>query len=188
MNWMWIIIGVLAGLFFMTKRNGNNRIEAGGNRDREETETYTPVVRSMTGTGDLREVREAIAAGERALDSLRTAKDRLNSARAWGVYDILGGGLISSMIKHGKIDDANEWVQQANHDLRRFSKELRDVTGEGEYIRTGDMVSVLDMFCDNFLTDIMVQSRINGAREQIDSIIGRVQETVRELERKAAGC
>ena len=101
---------------------------------------------------------------------------------------ILGGGLISSMIKHGKIDDANEWVQQANHDLRRFSKELRDVTGEGEYIRTGDMVSVLDMFCDNFLTDIMVQSRINGAREQIDSIIGRVQETVRELERKAAGC
>ena len=84
MNWMWIIIGVLAGLLFMTKRNENNRIETGDNRDREETETYTPVVRSMTGTGDLREVREAIAAGERALDSLRTAKDRLNSARAWG--------------------------------------------------------------------------------------------------------
>ena len=51
MNWMWIIIGVLAGLLFMTKRNENNRIEAGDNRDREETETYTPVVRSMTGTG-----------------------------------------------------------------------------------------------------------------------------------------
>ena len=188
MNWMWIIIGVLAGLFFVTKRNENNRIEAGDIRDREETEPCAPVVRSITGTGDPREVHEAIAAGERALESLRTAKDRLNSARAWGVYDILGGGLISSMIKHGKIDDANEWVQQANHDLRRFSKELRDVTGEGEYIRTGDMVSVLDMFCDNFLTDIMVQSRINGARNQIDSIIGRVQETVRELKHKAAGC
>ena len=39
-----------------------------------------------------RERQEAIEAGYKALDSLREAYMKLDSARGWGVYDILGGG------------------------------------------------------------------------------------------------
>ena len=59
-------------------------------------------------------------------------------------------------------------MEQANHDLRRFSKELRDVPGEDLYVQTGDLISMLDIFCDNFFSDIMVQGRINDARNRID--------------------
>ena len=36
------------------------------------------------------EIREAIDAGERAIISLRAAQDKLNSARNWGIFDMVG--------------------------------------------------------------------------------------------------
>ena len=133
-----------------------------------------------------REINEALDAGERALESLRTAKSKLDSARAWGIYDIIGGGMISSMIKHGQISKANEWIQEANYDLRRFAKELRDIPGETLRIDVGDFASMLDIFCDNFFSDIMVQSRINDARRRLDRVIPEVEEAVQALRNRAA--
>ena len=75
-------------------------------------------------------------------------------------------------------------MQLANNDLRTFEKELGDVTGRGTYIQTGDLVSVLDMFCDNIVSDLTVQNRIKQAMVQIDSIIERVQDTVWTLKKK----
>lgn len=42
----------------------------------------------MTGYDRNKEIMEAIAAGERALSSLRAAQDSLNSARGWGILDM----------------------------------------------------------------------------------------------------
>ena len=41
-----------------------------------------------------KEIREAINAGKRAKASLNEARNKLNSAKNWGIFDILGGGLI----------------------------------------------------------------------------------------------
>ena len=46
-----------------------------------------------------KEKREAIEAGQRALSSLRTAKENLNSAKNWGLVDMFGGGFFSTMLK-----------------------------------------------------------------------------------------
>ena len=46
-----------------------------------------------------KEKREAVKAGERALASLKSAKSKLDEAKSWGVVDILGGGIVSSLIK-----------------------------------------------------------------------------------------
>ena len=54
------------------------------------------------------EVREAIEAGERALASLRDARESLGSARNWGLLDLLGGRSISGLVKHVKIDNARQ--------------------------------------------------------------------------------
>ena len=42
-----------------------------------------------------KEKREAIEAGRRALSSLRTAKENLNSAKNWGLVDMFGGGFFT---------------------------------------------------------------------------------------------
>ena len=74
-----------------------------------------------------REMKEAIDAGERALSSLRMAQEKLNSAGNWGLFDMFGGGLFSTMIKRSKMDDASKLMETAKSDLKRFQKELKDV-------------------------------------------------------------
>ena len=53
---------------------------------------------------DQREIREAIQAGEAALRSLERAKEKMGSAKNWGIFDMMGGGLLRSLFKHSKFD------------------------------------------------------------------------------------
>ena len=74
-----------------------------------------------------REMQEAIQAGEQALQSLYGAKEKLGSARNWGIFDMLGGGLISDLMKHSKMNAASSLMEQAKSDIQKFQRELRDV-------------------------------------------------------------
>ena len=84
--------------------------------------------KKMEGYNIEKEMREAIEAGENALYSLRAAKEELRKAGNWGIADLLGGGFFVSLIKHSKMDEASRLMEQARYDLKKFQKELRDVT------------------------------------------------------------
>ena len=199
MEFFAVIIGIGIGYALYRKNRSNH--EEDYDDDYEEEARFEPrepvyptrnlYYEEPLNTADpnaaLREIDEAIRAGERALDSLREAKNQLNSARNWGIYDMIGGGLISSMIKHSKIDQANEWMDQANQDLRRFAKELRDVDGEGLQIDTGSLVTMLDIFCDNFFSDLLVQQKINDGRARIDALSERIEDVLYTLKQRANG-
>ena len=199
MEFLAVIIGIGIG-YALYRKNRANR-EEDYDDDYEEEARFEPresvyPTRNLSyeeplNTADpnaaLREIDEAIRAGERALDSLREAKNQLNSARNWGIYDMIGGGLISSMIKHSKIDQANEWMDQANRDLRCFAKELRDVDGEDLQIDTGSLVTMLDIFCDNFFSDLLVQQKINDGRARIDALSERIEDVLYTLKQRANG-
>lgn len=73
-----------------------------------------------------KEKREAIDAGNKALESLHTAKENLDSAHNWGLFDMFAGGLISSLAKHSKMNQARQHMEQAKWDLRNFSEELKE--------------------------------------------------------------
>lgn len=129
-----------------------------------------------------REINEAIQAGNQALRSLRQAKECLNSAGNWGIVDLLGGGLISTFVKHSKMKDADGLIQQARSDLRYFSRELMDVDSVSDFhIETGDFLSFADYFFDGLIADWLVQSRINDAKRQVDNAIQNVEEILRRL-------
>ncbi len=62
-----------------------------------------------------REVGEAISAGRTAESALSAVLNSLDSAEDWGTWDMLGGGLLTTMAKHGHLDDAQAgigWAQQ----------------------------------------------------------------------------
>ena len=84
---------------------------------------------------DLRtEIDEAIEAADRALEHLYRARDLLHSARNWGAFDILAGGFISSLIKRGKMSDAQDELDAARSALATFAYELRDIAGIGRWV------------------------------------------------------
>lgn len=129
-----------------------------------------------------KERREAVFAGERARSSLVKALDALDSARGWGIYDILGGGFISTMIKHSKMDKASDYIKQAQEELMCFSRELGDIREyAGINLSTGDFWGFADWFFDGFLSDWMVQGRINDARKQVQQAIYRIDSVLERL-------
>lgn len=131
---------------------------------------------------DNKERMEAIRAGERARNSLTNALNALNSARGWGIYDLLGGGMISTFIKHSKMDKASDYLEQAKQDIIAFSDEVNDVKDlENINLSTRDFWGFSDWFFDSFLSDWIVQDRINDAIRQVEYAIRQVNSILERL-------
>ena len=132
-----------------------------------------------------REMKEAMDAGERALSSLRNAQRKLNSAGNWGLLDMFGGGLFSTIMKRSKMDDAQQLMEAAKSDLKRFQRELKDVNIPLDLrMEVGSFLSFADFFFDGFVADYLVQSKISEAKEQVSDAIIRVEQILSELKRK----
>lgn len=106
---------------------------------------------------EARDVQAAREAGQRALASLREAKKSLDSARNWGFVDILGGGLITSLVKHSRMDDASEAIERAQTDLEAFARALRGVSGvTGVRLERDGVLEAFDVLLDNSISDLFV--------------------------------
>lgn len=130
-----------------------------------------------------KEVEEAIGAGKSLLYSLRQVNESLQSASNWGLWDVLGRGMIVTMAKHSKIDQAKSEISRAQTLLSKFYRELEDVDGHVNIdIDIGSFLTFADYFFDGLLADLTVQSRINEAKEKVSDTISKVNSIVRRLE------
>ena len=133
----------------------------------------------------LKEMKEAVQAGHYVLHDLEEARDHLHSARNWGTYDMLGGGMISTHIKHNNIDEAMDYIHDAEASLRRFGKELQDVQQSLSIeIDIGNFLRFSDYFFDGFISDWMVQGRINETLSKVEDKLDEVKQLVRQLEKE----
>ena len=127
-------------------------------------------------------INEAIAAGEQALDSLYAAKQKLDSAKGWGWVDLFGGGFITDMIKHGKIEDASRCMEDAKCNLRIFQQELSDAQISVDLdMEVGEFLAFADFFFDGLIADYLVQSKIEDARRQVADAIQQVSDILEKL-------
>lgn len=129
------------------------------------------------------EIEEALAAGRAALDSLNRVNQSLSSAKGFGIWDMLGGGFVSGMLKHSKIDSASAEMENAKMLLGKFQKELRDVSMHPDmHIDIGSFAVFADFFLDNIVSDWYVQSKINQSKEQVEEAIEHVKTALNNLE------
>ncbi|GFN35770.1 hypothetical protein [Tepidimicrobium xylanilyticum] len=130
-----------------------------------------------------KEVEEAIGAGKSLLYSLRQVDESLQSASNWGLWDVLAGGMIVTMAKHSKIDQAKSEISRVQTLLSKFYRELEDVDGHVNIdIDIGSFLTFADYFFDGLLVDLTLQSRINEAKEKVSDTISKVNSIVRRLE------
>lgn len=95
-----------------------------------------------------RELTEAAHAATEAAQALSRAQASLGSASSWSTYDtFFGGGLISSAIKHSRLDDAAAAAAYADRRLAVMRTELADVQ-EYTPVVTEVAVDVLTRFAD----------------------------------------
>lgn len=130
----------------------------------------------------LREVNEAITAGEGVLHSLYLAQDSLGSAGRWGAWDMLGGGMLSTAIKHSRINDSREHIHDAQRRMRHFHKELKDIERHIEvHFDTGGILKFADFFFDGLIVDWVVQGRIRNSEEQVLAYNKKIAKIMEQL-------
>ena len=129
------------------------------------------------------EIDEAIEAADEALDYLYEAKEALFSAGNWGIVDMLGGGLFTTFLKHSKMNNASEALEDAKRAIHHFKDELEDVDRILDVnLNTGDFLSFADYFFDGLVTDWLMQSRISEAKKQVNYAISEIKDIKAELE------
>lgn len=128
---------------------------------------------------DERELAEAKKAADTALRALEEARDYLSSARNWGIADILGGGFLTTLIKRGKMDDAERCLMRARNAMNRLAEELADLPGAR--LEAGDFLEFADYFFDGAIADFLVQSRIKRTLEQTEEAMRRVRRVREQL-------
>lgn len=121
----------------------------------------------------IQEIEEVLQEAEPALHYLNETFNQLQSAESWGTFDMIGGGLLVTSIKHGKIDEARLGISKAQFYLDNLSRELRDVvlpTQLNESIDIGDFDSFGDYIFDGLIFDFIVQEKISKSRSHVQSV------------------
>lgn len=131
---------------------------------------------------DLKEVKEAINAGNVVISNLNSTNSLLNSAENWGTWDIIGGGMMSTMIKRDKMREAQESISLVQHSLKRFANELKDVSIDINVDLTLDsFLGFADYIFDGFFVDLAVQSKIHQAQNKVNQVNNQVNSILRKL-------
>lgn len=130
----------------------------------------------------LKEIKEAVYAGERASTLVGKIQKTLQSVANGGTFDMVGGGILPSLAKRNKMREARDQIHDFQHTLRKFSRELMDVDME-IIIDLGidDFLEFADWFFDGLIVDWMVQSKISNTREQIDRLDSKIDSLVSRL-------
>lgn len=128
------------------------------------------------------ELEEALSVGNRLFSCLSNVVESLDSAKGYGVWDMVGGGIIATAGKHSHLDTAQSTLEDAKELMKKFKKELSDiqVTLDSQ-VNIEGFSQFADFFFDGFLVDWFVQSKINrsierisDARQQILKVLGQL--------------
>jgi len=134
----------------------------------------------------IKEVNEAIQAGEEVEGALLAMKDELEEAAYYGRRDIHGGGLLTTMAKHSHIDNANAKAQDVKYLLERFAREMKDIdlSCNNINVKLTSVDAFGDYFFDGFIFDRMVQQKVYDADDNVTDVKRAVQDILYRLENK----
>ena len=140
--------------------------------------------------GHKKELSEAISAGNSARSTADSILQSLNSAKNWGTYDALGGGLVADIAKHNHLNAAQTSVEQLQSQLRRFRTELADVKVRADMqVNVDGFLRFADYFFDGLAADLTVlnkisrsQSEVQSTKSRIDSILSRLRSMLRTVD------
>ncbi|WP_280770937.1 hypothetical protein [Salipaludibacillus daqingensis] len=135
--------------------------------------------------GQIEEVQEALDAGEIAQNALNKASASFDKAKGWSTFDLFGGGIITTAIKHSHLDTAKETVHHAERRLRQFQDELLDIKNHMKVdLNIGELLTFADYFFDGIIVNWMVHDKISDAANQIEATNSLVNKTIYQLQKK----
>ncbi|MDE5415510.1 hypothetical protein [Alkalihalobacterium chitinilyticum] len=131
----------------------------------------------------VKEYEEAIQAGLASLSALQRAIHSLDKAKGWSTWDMFGGGMLTTAIKHSHLDDARKQIHYAQNQLRLFQEELLDIENHFEIkMEIGNFLTFADYFFDGIIVDWVVHGKINDSLSQAEETTAKVREILSVLD------
>ena len=163
----------------------NEKLKTTNIEDKETSEELKKLIkRKESMNTNIIEIDEVIKYGEKALEAIEKGIKKLESAKGWGITDLLGGELATTAIKQNDIDDAKEYAEQAQRMLNKFKKEMSDIVMmTGTEITVSPFYTITDNFFDTLIFDWVVQQEISksldtikNTKNQLDKIMSKLYE------------
>ena len=134
----------------------------------------------------LREIHEAIEAGQAAKRTLVEAASELNKAHDYSTWDtFLGGGVYATHIKHEKLRVSNTYLHKSQRDLQKFQNELLDLKGiefRSLNVDVDGFVTFSDYFFDDVFSAWSIHSKLNKSRQQVRQVIDDISNALLKLQ------
>lgn len=120
---------------------------------------------------DKKELLEARAELIKSIDMIDDSLKILSSAKTWGIFDILGGGFFTSLMKRDKIGKVNDNIRNLRYQLEITQKELGDVDQMIDIeIPNNFTDNFFDIVFDNIFTDILTQSKLKKTNTKLSDL------------------
>lgn len=125
--------------------------------------------------GQLKEINDALIIIDRILPLLSESKGKLKSARNWGFFDVLGGGLLTDIVKHSKINSASRSMNEVSRLLGELKRELGDINFPSDYkMNVGGFSTFADFFFDGIFADAYMQGKIFDSIDTVNDLENRL--------------
>lgn len=137
------------------------------------------------------EINEAIAAGNKCLQQIELVERNLRKARNWGYADIFTRkSLLSGIIKHDYLDDCQNDLNKLRVMIESFNKEVQDVkiVDNVSTINMSFATKICDFIFDGWLTDLIIQNKIEESYSQINNLKNNIQNIMASLHEAKNNC
>ena len=128
------------------------------------------------------QINRALTLTDQLIECLDTAERQLSSARNWGFIDVLGGGLITDLIKHSKLRKAQTSMEHVNAIMQELQQVLGSISIPGDYrMQVGGFATFADFFFDSGIVDIYMTAKIMNSLTEVKKLKERAYELKKRL-------
>ena len=126
---------------------------------------------------DIAQVNQALNLTNQLIGELDQAERQLSSARNWGFLDVLGGGLITDLIKHTKLNNAKVAMDRVNYLLQELKRVLGGISMAEDYsMNVNGFLTFADFFFDSGIVDVYMTAKIMSSLNEVRNLKNRCYE------------
>lgn len=129
------------------------------------------------------EIQEALSAGYSARGVADDVLAELEDADSWNTLDMLGGsGVITHVVKHNHLDNAQDMIEHLQGKLCNFKSELADINIRADMqINMDGFLRFADYFFDGLFVDWTIGGQIRDSRQSVYEVRQKIDGAISKL-------
>lgn len=127
------------------------------------------------------ETRNILNLIDNIIAELNTAEGYLKGARNWGIVDIFGGGLVTNLIKHSRLDNASYSMGRVNELMHELKDKMNQSSNADYRMNVSGLLTFADFVFDSGLVDVYVETKIISSLDQVKHLKSQMRDLKERL-------